>query len=147
MFTKQHLQDVGFNGFIPLLGDLRHVPARPCIYTVVWDGSEEPNVVARSSGGWFKRKDPTVDVAVAEAKLVSGCETLYIGRAQNGRDRLALLARFGRGQPVAHWGGRYLWQLQSSASARTGSVSSRQPTRRRLDSFSATRRERPRAYT
>jgi hypothetical protein len=85
MFTKQHLQNVGFNRFIPLLGDLSRIPARPCIYAVVWAGSEEPNVIGRSTGGWFKRKDPTVDAAVAQVELVPGSATLYIGRAQNGR--------------------------------------------------------------
>jgi hypothetical protein len=112
MFTRQHMQDIGFIGFIPLLGDLARVPERACIYTVVWDGSTQPTVTERSTGGRFKQKDPTVDVAAAQAKLIPGCETLYIGRAKNGRDRLELLARFGRGQPVGHWGGRYLWQLQ-----------------------------------
>jgi hypothetical protein len=38
-------------------------------------------------------------------------QPLYVGRARSLRRRITALARFGSGQPVGHWGGRYLWQL------------------------------------
>ncbi|MHB8643819.1 MAG: hypothetical protein ACYDA3_13140 [Gaiellaceae bacterium] len=38
--------------------------------------------------------------------------TLYIGKAASLRGRLDLLIRFSRGEPVMHWGGRLLWQLE-----------------------------------
>ena len=46
--------------------------------------------------------------------LVPGPAVLYVGRSANLRDRLGLLARFGRGDAVGHWGGRYLWQLDDA---------------------------------
>jgi hypothetical protein len=112
MFTKQHLENAGFVGFIPILGELgARLPSEPCTYVVVWGGPGAPMVTSRSTGGFFKGKNPRVDVLMAQAKLVPDCPTLYIGRAGNGQSRVELLARFGRGEPVGHWGGRYLWQL------------------------------------
>ena len=42
-------------------------------------------------------------------------QTLYIGKATNLRKRVGDLLRFGEGEAVGHWGGRYLWQLDDSA--------------------------------
>lgn len=50
-------------------------------------------------------------VGVLEAKRVEGTPTMYIGRATSLRKRIDLLARYGGGEPVAHQGGRYLWQI------------------------------------
>jgi hypothetical protein len=112
MFTKQHLQQAGFVGFRPLLSDLgMRIPDEPGTYVVLWGGTHRPKVHGDSTGGRFKGKDPHVPIHVAEAKLIPQTPTLYIGRTENCRKRIALLARFGRGEPVGHWGGRYLWQL------------------------------------
>jgi hypothetical protein len=37
---------------------------------------------------------------------------LYFGKADSLRERIRSLVRFGAGEPVGHWGGRYLWQLE-----------------------------------
>jgi hypothetical protein len=113
MFDQSHLASLGFVGFKrlldPALGD--HTPAASGIYAVVADPSAATKFLQRSVGGRFKAKDPTVDPALLAAKQIDGCATLYIGRASNLHRRLAQFARFGRGEPVGHWGGRYLWQL------------------------------------
>lgn len=44
-------------------------------------------------------------------RWLEGVSIVYIGRATDLRRRIGLLARYGRGEPVAHQGGRYLWQL------------------------------------
>lgn len=72
----------------------------------------------RSVGGHFKQSDPTVSPAALAAKWAEETATLYIGRASDLRSRVDLLARYGRGQPVAHRGGRYLWQLAEHAQLR-----------------------------
>jgi hypothetical protein len=112
-FDRQHLEDLGFGGFIPLRRlDAKSgvVPDLPGIYVVTL-AVRRPVFLERNMGGRFKGKDPTVAVGRLEAKWVDESETVYIGRASSLRDRLGLLARFGRGDAVGHWGGRYLWQL------------------------------------
>jgi hypothetical protein len=112
-FDQQHLTDRGFVGFVPLRQlqpkDFR-LPDLPGIYAVTLQTCSAA-FLARSVGGRFKGKDPTVPIDLLEAKWLDDTETVYIGRASSLRDRLGLLARFGRGDAVAHWGGRYLWQL------------------------------------
>lgn len=56
------------------------------------------------------------------ANWVEGAAVVYIGKAdwrKRGkhplRQRLREFADFGAGRPVAHWGGRLIWQLEDSA--------------------------------
>jgi hypothetical protein len=44
-------------------------------------------------------------------RWLTGERVVYIGKADVLRTRLRQYARFGAGQPVGHWGGRYIWQL------------------------------------
>ena len=113
-FSRQHLASWGFDGFVPLSARAiwqAAVPTLPGSYAVIRGSSEPPSFLEQSVGGHFKGQDPTVSVDPVKAKWVDGATTLYIGRASNLRQRLLLLARYGEGAPVAHWGGRYLWQL------------------------------------
>ncbi len=114
-FDQQHLQGLGFTGFL----ELRHldrrdprVPSAAGIYVVVLDGSG--SFREQSVGGWFKGRNPTVPASALVAKWCEATQTQYVGRANDLRRRVAQLARFGRGEPVGHYGGRYLWQLQDS---------------------------------
>jgi hypothetical protein len=120
MFNQEYLEKHGFGGFVPLLETelVGCVPSQAGVYVVLAEGREEPAFAGLSCGGRFKRKDPTVDRSILRSKFVCGCETVYIGRATRLDRRVHLLARFGRGEPVAHWGGRYLWQLERPESLR-----------------------------
>jgi hypothetical protein len=59
----------------------------------------------------FKGRDPNVPIATLEAAWRPDACVVYIGKANVLQTRLRLYARFGAGEPVAHWGGRYIWQL------------------------------------
>ncbi len=112
-FDQPHLVDLGFVGFIPLRSlepKSAQVPALSAIYAVTLV-TRPAAFLDCNVGGRFKGQDPTVSGDRLAAKWVDESETVYIGRASSLRDRLGLLARFGRGDAVAHWGGRYLWQI------------------------------------
>jgi hypothetical protein len=67
-----------------------------------------------SPGGHFKEKDPTVTIPELQANWVADSSVIYIGKADAARKRLMQFAKFGAGQKIGHWGGRYIWQLADS---------------------------------
>jgi hypothetical protein len=89
---------VGFVRLRALPPKCAEIPDLPGIYAVTLE-ARMPAFLARSVGGRFKGKDPTVSLAAIDAKWLDGTETGYAGRALSLRDRLGLLARFGRGDP------------------------------------------------
>ena len=117
-FLRPALEAVGFVGW-RTWDELRsdtfaEIPAAPAAYVVYRPSARAPVFLAANPGGRFKGQDPTVDAAVLEAKWVLGAHTVYIGKADVANRRLKQFARFGAGEPVGHWGGRYIWQLADS---------------------------------
>jgi transcriptional regulator with XRE-family HTH domain len=113
-FSEDDLRAQGFEGFVrvaALPSGARNVPATPGVYTVVRRSNKPPTFLTASVGGHFKGRDPSVSGDILRTKWVDGTSVLYVGSTAKLRDRLNLLARFGRGEPVGHWGGRYLWQI------------------------------------
>ncbi|WP_210481521.1 hypothetical protein [Naasia sp. SYSU D00948] len=116
--TQESLTNAGFAGFVPV-ADLATatVPAEPGVYVVLREDGNQPAFRAESVGGWFKGHDPSVPVASLDDAWVPDAQLLYVGGTGNGeseatlRSRLEQLRRFAAGEPVGHWGGRYLWQL------------------------------------
>ena len=121
-FSAELLAERGFQGFIPFDQlDLQQVPAGPGVYAVLRNPQYEHVAAPHSVGGWFKGKDPSVQLDILDARLLAATEALYLGKAGAGatgkrglRKRIHELARFGRGEPVGHWGGRYIWQVSNS---------------------------------
>jgi len=108
----------GFSG--PLsVGALREarcscVPAEFGIYVIIRTSDDTPKFLAESSGGRFKKKDPTCCPEFVRANWVQGAHVVYVGKAagrQGLRRRLHDLIAFGYGEVVGHWGGRLLWHL------------------------------------
>jgi len=122
-FDRASLEKAGFEGFVPLLTlDSGTVPTAPGVYCVVRVSVDPPSFLATSPAGRFKGKDPTVSSGRLEAKWIRDTPVLYIGKASDRRGsqgalrkRLDEYRRHGVGQPVGHWGGRFIWQLEDAA--------------------------------
>jgi hypothetical protein len=130
-FNEQHLKELGFTGFLSLRALTRGaapIPSDAGVYAVTLESTTH-SFLDRSVGGHFTRSDPTVSLAALAAKWAEETATLYIGRASDLRKRVDLLARYGRGEPVAHRGGRYLWQLAEHAQLRVCWRPETDPTR------------------
>ncbi len=120
-YTRESLEALGFTGFEPVAdlkaGRCKQVSPEPGVYVVLRESAEPPCFLDKSAGGWFKRRDPTVPVSTLEAGWVNGAPVLYIGKAGTSlRVRVRALVDYGLGKPVGHQGGRYLWQVEGSAS-------------------------------
>ena len=97
-----------------------NVPSEPGVYLVLRPNAGPPAFLEKSTGGHFKRKDPTVEVTQLASKWVGHATVLYIGKAGGPgkvatlRSRLRQYMQFGQGKAIGHWGGRYIWQLRGS---------------------------------
>lgn len=118
MFDRDDLEKAGFTGFVTF-ADLReswldYVPKTGGVYAVVRESDQPPSYLANNPGGRFKGRDPTVAVSTLDTKWVELCPVVYLGKGDNLQRRLGQYARFGAGDPIGHWGGRYIWQLSDS---------------------------------
>jgi hypothetical protein len=118
-WSRDGLAGRGFTGFVPFLAlPSTDVPTAPGVYLVLRLDASEPVFRVGSPAGRFKGKDPTVTLGLLRAAWVVGAEVIYIGKASGGatgrrglRKRLGEYRRHGAGEPIGHWGGRYIWQL------------------------------------
>lgn len=121
------LRSAGFSGFVSMRElrecKLQCVPGRPGdigVYLVLRVQEDIPVFIERSTGGYFKGRDPNVAVEVLASHWVRGTPVVYIGKAgapgrsATLRSRLWQYLSFGAGRSVGHWGGRVIWHLPQS---------------------------------
>lgn len=122
------LRETGFQGFhsVSHLQRTRclEVPVERGVYALVRDTDLPPEFMERSVAGRYRRNDPTVAVDELRAKWVEGAQVLYLAGARGPgvrnllQQRIKRCIRFGQGRVVAHWGGRYVWQLRDHIALR-----------------------------
>lgn len=115
------LKRAGFEGFVCLSVAIQNTKLQSGVYLVLRDPAlGSPRFRPKGTGGWFKRKNPNVDPSELDENWVDSALVLYIGKADVGKSgrgvskRLDELHRFGSGKPVAHRGGKLLWQVADS---------------------------------
>ena len=127
----EDLKKAGFKGFMPVwmlksagifsdeaMADMEL--DRAGVYMVVRTDDTDPVFVPEGSGGHFKERNPNVSVDELRTNWVKDTCVVYIGKAGGNssratlRKRISQYIRFGSGEPVGHWGGRYIWQLEDA---------------------------------
>ena len=124
--TVAQIKSQGFIGFRTVkelrAARLAGVPTNRGVYLIIRDNQLAPTFLPASTGGHFKKKDPSVDMATLRSRWVATSPVLYIGKGggeginQNLFSRLSLYMQFGAGNACGHWGGRYIWQLADADS-------------------------------
>ena len=117
--SKQFEQYVtqGFEGFVPvkdMISKIKEVKACKGVYMILRPNDDAPEFLHIGSGGHFKDKDPNVNINVLMENWIDDTDILYIGKATSLQKRLDQYMRFGQGQKIGHWGGRYIWQLKNA---------------------------------
>lgn len=91
------------------------------VYLIVYEGKEIPQFIVPGCGP-EKYKDRKVNVFEGELKknwldLGFDRNIIYIGKSEGKNDigaRLKMHMRFGSGEEVNAYGGRYIWQIEDS---------------------------------
>lgn len=118
--TKADLKKIGFDGFLTietLFKDISNIPKKGGVYMILYPSATKPKYRKVGSGGHFKGKNPNVSIEELERNWIVDSSIVYIGKAGSENSSATLQSRlkqyfdFGKGKPVGHWGGRYIWQL------------------------------------
>jgi hypothetical protein len=122
--SVEEMKEAGYSGFMTIrdlmVSRCAGIPQQGGVYFVLRVSDDEPRFLAESVGGFFKGQDPTVPVEELKESWVPGVRVIYIGKAGGGsseatlRSRLHQYMRFGEGEDVGHYGGRYIWQIEGN---------------------------------
>ena len=119
----EKLRECGFKGFKTvreLINSCNDIPKEMGVYVVLRENESEPQFIKEGSGGFFKGKNPNVSFSELKTNWIDNEPVVYIGKAGGSKKsatlqtRLEQYMRFGQGENIGHWGGRYIWQLEDS---------------------------------
>ncbi|MCC6651503.1 MAG: hypothetical protein IT348_10190 [Candidatus Eisenbacteria bacterium] len=126
--SADDLREYGFVGFRTTVQlreeDCMSIPSDSGAWVVLREWTTPPKFMPKSSAGIWRRQSPTVSPEELAAKWVEDACVLYIGHAPGPgvrnrlQQRIKRFIRFGTGKAVAHWSGRYIWQLSGAAALR-----------------------------
>lgn len=118
-YEIQQLIENGFVRFISikklrerpeLLSD---IPQNEGVYVSLRSSKTKPHFLKIGTGGHYNG-DPNVSISTLQTKWLEDSSIMYIGESENIQERISLYLRFGQGETVRHWGGRYVWQLEDA---------------------------------
>ena len=96
------------------------------VYVVIANDTKTPKFINPGSGGFFKGRDPNVEIKELEENWVKFSDKddkiLYIEKAGDKdpvneailRKRVRAFMKFGDEKPTAHRGGKSIWQLDNT---------------------------------
>ncbi|WP_156377801.1 hypothetical protein [Sphingopyxis sp. Root1497] len=116
--NRVDLEKRGFGIWTPLRNarEVGLLPNFPGVYAVSYAGEAPLDWPVSSCGGWHKGRNPAVHPDRLRAEWVEDTDLVYIGKTDRTlAKRIGEFERFGNGEPVAHWGGRLVWQLPDPA--------------------------------
>lgn len=112
----QSIQSAGFTGF-KTIKQLRTektiIPKTNGVYLIL-NPHMDCSFLEIGTGGFFKGRNPNVDVELLRENWIENSPIVYIGKATSLHKRLGQYFRFGEGKNVGHWGGRFIWQMANS---------------------------------
>jgi len=119
VWHREWLEALGFRGWVPLLTlDKASVPTARGVYVVYRAADHAPVLSPTSPVVMHKARSLSYPVEVLERRWVPGAHVVNIGKADSEKGlagRLDKYSAFGQGKPVAHRGGRSVWQLEDAA--------------------------------
>lgn len=116
--SVSQIKEAGFCGFVTVESlfnfGYASIPEEGGVYMILRRSVSKPVFLSKGTGGYFKEKEPNVDIDVLKANWVEGTCVMYIGKATSLKKRISQYIRFGHGANVGHYGGRFIWQLADS---------------------------------
>jgi hypothetical protein len=119
---KTELEQNGFTGFKSveeLWMDKSVLPRAKGVYLVLDPNYDNTEFLQKGVGGFFKGKNPNVPIGELKSNLVPDSLVVYIGKAGSPTGKATLYSRlgqylkFGEGDDIGHYGGRFIWQLKN----------------------------------
>lgn len=118
--STKELKGMGFKGFIKvkdLRDNFESIPKCSGVYMVLNPNMEKFSFLEIGTGGFFKGKNPNVDISVLNDRWIDNTIVIYIGQTGSTlRKRIGDYIKFGQNKPIGHWGGRYIWQIKDAES-------------------------------
>ena len=115
---KEEIKNAGFRGFVKveqLRNDYSCIPSTPGVYLVL-NPKRKKDFLTVGTGGYFHGKEPNVAMSELENNWVDDTIVVYIGKTKDTlQKRIKTYMQFGQREDVAHYGGRFIWQLRHSA--------------------------------
>lgn len=110
------IKKYGFTGFVSFckLESTKEIPTSNGVYMVLLREVSKPDFLIKGSGGYYSGREPNISIDELEKQWVDNSLVMYIGKAKNIKKRLLIYQKFGEGKPVAHYGGRHIWQIRNA---------------------------------